>query len=147
METWCRWENARKGSSCGLDRIHSSDGAGTPRVTRDLRDHLRARVDARSEIATSTVRAGGIRSIGLSIPKLGTCPVGQIRGMNLQCRFPEFAICDPESGPHLIIQIYVAATQSHVPEEKSCLMNPKWVSYSPMLLDWKELSVVSSLRS
>jgi hypothetical protein len=27
--TWCRWENARKGSSCGLDRIHSSDGAGT----------------------------------------------------------------------------------------------------------------------
>src|ERR1700736_3982389 len=29
METWCRWENARKGSSCGLDRIYSSDGAGT----------------------------------------------------------------------------------------------------------------------
>src|SRR5262249_55755862 len=28
METWCRWENARKGSSCGFDRIHSSDGAG-----------------------------------------------------------------------------------------------------------------------
>jgi len=32
METWCQWENARKGSSCGLDRIH---GAGTPRVNCD----------------------------------------------------------------------------------------------------------------
>jgi hypothetical protein len=41
---WCRWENARKGWSCDLDRIHSSDGAGTPRVARELRDHLRARV-------------------------------------------------------------------------------------------------------
>src|SRR5258708_7294433 len=104
METWCRWENARKGSSCGLDRIHSSDGAGTPRVTRELRDHLRARVDARSEIATSTVRAGGIRSIGLSIPKLGTWPLWEIKGVNLQCRLPESALSGPEKGPHLFFQ-------------------------------------------
>src|SRR5712672_2654501 len=38
METWCRWENARKGSSFGLDRIHSSDGAGI----RPLVQHPRA---------------------------------------------------------------------------------------------------------
>jgi hypothetical protein len=29
MEKWCRWENAGKGSSCGIDRIHSSDGVIT----------------------------------------------------------------------------------------------------------------------
>jgi hypothetical protein len=33
METWGRWENARKGSSCGLDRIHSSDGAGNHEIS------------------------------------------------------------------------------------------------------------------
>lgn len=29
METWCQWENACKKSYCGLDRIHSSEGAGS----------------------------------------------------------------------------------------------------------------------
>lgn len=36
METWCQWENARKGSSCGLARIHSSDGAGRGASIRDV---------------------------------------------------------------------------------------------------------------
>src|ERR1700730_19253426 len=101
METWCRWENARKGSSCGLDRIHWSDGAGTQRTFsktlspiwtgNDLNQRLRTGQPPRKEqeMAEQVLDGGALietRPVGpAQWTVIGLCAcVAMLDGLDLQ---------------------------------------------------------------